>query len=554
MVLRSVQPGYRFTRSQLKNFTMKSITNLPDGISLLPITTWENGHENFVHTFKKNASFKLSIPSAQSTNPYLDTTKNFQWLIQYALDNNLQLRALGNGWSFSEVAVCEGGLVDTKALRLTFNLKNSFLAPEYLQNGNSATSLFFAECGISVLDLDEKLEQDSNPKRSLRASGASNGQTIAGCTSTGTHGSAFNVGAVHDSIVGLHIITGPNSHVWLEKKSNPIASDDFITWLGAEAIRDDDMFNAAVVSFGSFGFIHGIVIETEPIFLLEQYRTGNIIYNEALKPAMNHLDFSTILNELTAPQSGPDKELYHFEILVNLQLFAPGDAKKGVYFKTMYKVPYRNDYTKITVDDKGFTYGDDLLGVMSTVLDGLGPGLSSLLVPGLVNKLFPLAFTANQSMTGTLGETFSNTKFRGKAASAAIGVSSENASTVLEEIVAINKEFPFAGALALRYVKGTEALLGFTHFPKTCIMELDGVDSKLSRIFIQKVWTRLEELAIPFTMHWGKFNFGLTPDLVQKMYGDNLLKWKSCRASLLVEEVRKVFTNNFMNQCGLTDA
>ena len=55
----------------------------------------------------------------------------FQWLIQYAIDNNIQMRALGNGWSFSEVAVCEGGLIDTKALRLSYNLKNSFVAPEY---------------------------------------------------------------------------------------------------------------------------------------------------------------------------------------------------------------------------------------------------------------------------------------------------------------------------------------------------------------------------------------------------------------------------------------
>ncbi len=532
---------------------MLTLTNLPDGISLLPITKWENGHENFVHTFEKDCSFKLSIPSSQSANPYLDTTKNFQWLIQYALENNIQLRALGNGWSFSEVAICEGGLVDTKALRLTYNLKNSFVAPEYLQKGGSAGDLLFTECGISILDLDEKLEKDSNPKRSLKASGASNGQTIAGCTSTGTHGSAFNVGAVHDSIVGLHIVVGPDRHVWIEKKSNPVASDDFINWLGAEAIKDDDMFNAAVVSFGSFGFIHGILIETEPVFLLEQYRTGNIVYNDALKQAINHLDFSAILTELPIPHDAPGKEMYHFEILVNLQMFEPGNPKKGVYFKTMYKVPYRDDYTRITVDDKGFTYGDDLLGLMETVLDGLGPGLSALLVPGLVNKLFPLAFTASQSMTGTLGETFSNTKFRGKAASAAIGVHTDNASTVLEEIVAINKASPFAGALALRYVKGTEALLGFTHFDKTCIMELDGVDSQLSRTFIQKVWTRLDELNIPFTMHWGKFNFGLNPDLLQKMYGDNILKWKACRNQLLSDQVQKVFTNNFMLQCGLGD-
>ena len=339
----------------------------------------------------------------------------------------------------------------------------------------------------------------------------------------------------------------------LKKKTNPVASDDFISWLGAEAIKDDDMFNAAVVSFGSFGFIHGVLIETEPIFLLEQYRTGNIIYNDALKQAINHLDFSGILNEFPVPPGAPGKELYHFEVLVNLQMFEPDNPQKGVYFKTMYKIPYREDYTKIIADDKGFMYGDDLLGVMQTVLDGLGPGLSSMLVPGLVNKLFPLAFTANVSMTGTIGETFSNTKFRGKAASAAIGVHTDNASTVLETIVAINQSFPFAGALALRYVKGTDALLGFTHFDKTCIMELDGVDSELSRTFIRKVWAKLEELSIPFTMHWGKFNFSLTPELLQQMYGDNLLKWKACRKLLLSEDAQKVFTNNFMLQCGLND-
>lgn len=530
---------------------MTSLTNLPDGISLLPVTGWTNGHENFQHTFKANCSFKLSVPSSPSANPYQDTTKNFQWLIQYALDNDIQLRALGNGWSFSEVAVCEGGLVDTKALRLTYNLENSFVAPAYLKKGGSAGDLFFTECGISILDLDEKLEQNSNPKRSLKASGASNGQTIAGCTSTGTHGSAFNVGAVHDSIVGLHIVVGPERHVWIEKKSNPVASDDFISWLGAEAIKDDDMFNAAVVSFGSFGFIHGILVETEPVFLLEQYRTGNIVYNDDLKQTINHLDFSPILNHLAFPPVAPGKEMYHFEILVNLQMFEPGNPQKGVYFKTMYKVPYRNDYTKITANDNGFTYGDDLLGLIETVLDKLGPGLSSLLVPGLVNKLFPLAFTANVSMTGTVGETFSNTKFRGKAASAALGVHTVDASTVLEEIVAINKEFPFAGALALRYVKGTEALLGFTHFDKTCVMELDGVDCDSSRAFIQKIWSRLEELNIPFTMHWGKFNFGLTPALMQKMYGDKIAKWESCRNQLLSDKVKRVFTNNFMIQCNL---
>lgn len=526
---------------------------LPDGIERLPITTWQNGHENFVHVFKKDFSFKLTIPHSEHGNQYHDTTKNFQWLIQYAIDNNIQMRALGNGWSFSEVAVCDGGLVDTKALRLSYNLNNSYVAQEYLQKGKNASDLFFAECGMSVLDVNEKLEQSSNPRRSLKASGASNGQSIAGCTSTGTHGSAYKVGAVHDTIVGLHIIVGPQRHVWIEKKSNPVASDDFINWLGAEAIKDDDMFNAAVVSFGSFGFIHSILIETEPVFLLEQFRAGNIEYNDALKFAMNNLEFEGIANDLPVPIGTDGKELYHFEILVNPQKFEPDNPAKGVFFKTMYKIPYRADYPKIQRDDQGFTYGDDLLGVVQTILDSLGPGLSALLVPALVNKLFPLAFTATGSRIGTIGETFNNTKFRGKAGSAAIGINCSNASKVIEEIVSINKENPFPGGIALRYVKGTEALLGFTHFNKTCIMELDGVDSEISRAFFKKVWDRLEELSIPYTLHWGKINFNLNPVLIQKMYGDNVAKWKTCRKSLLNTDARKVFTNEFMVNCGLSD-
>ncbi|MEO8763901.1 MAG: FAD-binding protein [Ginsengibacter sp.] len=526
---------------------------LPDGIQRLPITKWENGHENFIHTFTENSSFKLTIPHSLPDSQYQDTTKNFQWLIQYAIDHNIQMRALGNGWSFSEVAICDGGLVDTKALRLSWHLNNSFVAPEYLQKGKEAGDLFFVECGMSVLDVNEKLEQESHPKRSLKASGASNGQSIAGCTSTGTHGSAFKVGAVHDTIVGLHVVVGPDRHVWLEKKSNPVASDDFIKWLGAEPVKDDDMFNAAVVSFGSFGFIHGILVETEPVFLLEQFRAGNIEYNDTLRFAINNLDFSGILNELPSPPDTPGKELYHFEVLVNPQKFQADNPAKGVFLKTMYKIPYREDYPHIERDDKGFSYGDDLLGVVQTILDSLGPGLSTLLVPALVNKFFPLAFQSNISTTGTLGETFSNTKFRGKAASAAIGVDASNASIVIEEIVKINKKNPFPGGVALRYVKGTEALMGFTHFPKTCIIELDGVEAKVSRNFFKKVWDRLEALNIPYTLHWGKINFNLNPDLLQKMYGDNVVTWKDCRHKLLDEKSRKVFSNDFMIQCGLAD-
>jgi hypothetical protein len=116
----------------------------------------------------------------------------------------------------------------------------------------------------------------------------------------------------------------------------------------------------------------------------------------------------------------------------------------------------------------------------------------------------------------------------------------------------LNGETPFPGAVALRFVKGTKALMGFTHFEKTCVLEMDGVDSKTSRNFFEKMWNKLDELNIPFTMHWGKINFGLTAARVEKMYGaNNIALWKGCRKQLLDADARKVFSNDFIKRCGL---
>ncbi|MBO9703528.1 MAG: FAD-binding protein [Sporocytophaga sp.] len=526
--------------------------SLPEGIEPLELGKWENIHQNFTHTFKKHASFKLRLPESapDSTAKYRATTANFQWLIKYALQNNIQLRAMGSGWSFSDVAISEGGVIDTKSLRLTFNMGKSFIDEAWLDQGKKPENLFFTQCGVSILDLNEKLEKESNPKRSLKASGNSNGQTIAGATSTGTHGGAFNLGAVHDTIVGLHIITGPDTHVWLERSSNPIASDNFIQWLGAELIRDDDAFNAAVVSFGSFGFIHGVLLEVEPIFLLEQHKIPNVPYADAVKKLINQRDFSGIASRLPYPQSADQPQIYHLDVVVNPHSFEPDSDKKGVYLRLMYKLPYRTNYTKIPRDENGFFYGDDTLGLIQKVLDAAG-ALADHIIPPLVNKLFPLAYAVTDTLTGTVGETFRNTAYRGKLASFAICIDSEHTSKVLEAVIKLNKENPFSGAIGFRFVKGTKALLGFTRFEKSCVMELDGMDSKITRAFFINTCQKLDELGVQFTLHWGKLNYNMTPEMVRKMYGEERInKWLKIRKSLLGASMR-VFNNKFLERIGL---
>jgi hypothetical protein len=529
--------------------------NLPNGLEQLAATEWTNRHENFTLPITPNASFKLRIPTGlpDSKSEYRQTTANFQWLIKHAIDNGLRLRAIGKNWSLSEAGVTDGGMVDTDALMQSFAIRSGSVAQAYLNAGKSADNLFFVECGMTIHILEQLLEARN---KSIRASGASNGQTVAGATSTGTHGAAFNLGSVHDTIVGLHLVCGPDRHVWLERKSYPIANKSFTDLLGVtEVIQDDKLFNAAVVSFGSFGFIHGIMFEIADLFWLKSYSAKSIAYNSGLKKAMTDCDFSGITAALNLPPATPGTEPYHFQIIVNPhQIDMTGaDPNRGPYTRILYKHQTKPAGAEPPPLKPGFTYGDDTMGLIQTLLDRLTPRKA---IPALVNLLYPLAIDDTNGWVGTMKDFFDSTTIRGKASSAAIGIDAKNSPRVLEAMVALNNQpgKAFPGVMAMRWVKQTPATLGFTRFPITCVLELDGIDSKLTREFLQRAWDLLDALKIPFTMHWGKVNFGLTVERVKTMYGNKLDDWLSARNQLLDAPTRAVFTNKFMEQCGLNKA
>ncbi|MCI0484790.1 MAG: FAD-linked oxidase, partial [candidate division NC10 bacterium] len=91
-----------------------------------------------------------------------------------------------------------------------------------------------------------------------------------------------------------------------------------------------------------------------------------------------------------------------------------------------------------------------------------------------------------------------------------------------------------------------------TKFDPTCTLEIDAPDTPQMREYANRLWTNLEQADIPFTMHWGKFNWFLTPERVRSMYGQqNVEKWIASRKALLSPEVRSVFTNDFMTSVGL---
>lgn len=493
-------------------------------------TTWENKHETFVQKIKD--LYELANDNSLSPlDSYNDTTKGLQSLIGEAIAKQLPLRALGSAWSWTKIATAEDGLMlDTKPLNMIFDISGASVLNTYT---GDPSKLFLAQCGNGVWELSRFLKTRN---LSLKTSGASNGQTIAGVTATGAHGSAFDVGAVQDFVLGMHVIVSPTRHIWLERASAPVVSDSFIQHLQTELVRDDDLFYSALVSFGSFGIIHGIMIETEDIFLLEAYMS-TMPFDDKLVQLMQTLDFSNTQLQLPCGTERP----YHFAISLN-----PYDLQKGAYVTTMYKRAYRLGYKPPLRNLEGLGPGDDapcFIGKLTQVIPGL--------VPTLVTKLLAASLTPYTKQFGILGEIFDNTTLHGKLLSAAIGIPISYIKQATDLLLALNKtDGPFAGLFAYRFVKRSKAKLAFTRFDYTCVLELDATFSDETYAFYTAVWKKFEEEKIPFTFHWGKVN-ELDFTRISNMYGDDVKTWIASRDKLLDADSKKVFTNATLTKWGL---
>ncbi|MCG8694563.1 MAG: hypothetical protein MI806_25435 [Minwuiales bacterium] len=513
--------------------------NPPKRARFVPMESWTGRHQTYKQKIEGLHSFQVHHPPnnpAALLKAYNAATKELQGLIAQAVKEKKTLRAHGSSWSLSKVAVSEHRLLSTKALRIRFTLPASQISPNY---AHDRSKLRFLECGYSISEINRVLFQDG---LSLKASGSNNGQTLPGVISTGTHGSAFKFGATQDFVVGIHLITGPNKHVYLERASHPVTKPSFAKALGAELIRDDTLFDAALVSFGSVGIIHGLMIEARDLFLLDAYRSYRK-FNPGLRKAITTLDFSG----LTLPK--PASKLYHFQATIN-----PNDAipAKRATVLLMFERPWTDAYQPPDWDDGAAGPGASGLELMGGLLDLLpseiGPAVKPLINMQVDDALAPY------EVTGTIRDLFRGEKTTGKVFASGVGVPLARSLDVLNIALETYENFGriLPMLITLRFVKGTKALLGFTRYEPTCVLEIDGLFTPQSQKYVNQVWGRLEQAGIPFTMHWGKINSFMTKARVRKMYGGNVDTWIDSRETLLDSPaVREVFANGFIRRIGL---
>jgi FAD/FMN-containing dehydrogenase len=493
---------------------------------------WRNKHQNVTVTadsFYDVFNLWADAP-APPKNDWRPGLQGLRAVVGEAERTGKRLRGLGGAWSLSEAAITRDIMVNTKALNFVeLGLRASSLDAAF--SGDRA-ALCFTQCGTSVMELYQFLEGRGF---TLPTGGASNGQTIAGAVSTGTHGAANAVGAMQDFILGMHLIVDGGRHVWIERASKPVVSEAFCHTLGAALRRDDELFDAAVVSFGSFGMIHAFLFQAEPLYLLEK-SVMRVDY-EVAKRTLGTLDVTPL--NLSDGAALP----FHYEVL--LDPYNTGAGQQGAYIRYMYKRPFQAGSSSAG-GGGGLTPGDDAMGFLGAITNP-----APEVVPLIIGHILSAQLKPVTQVLGTPGQQFGPTDTRGFVMSTEIGVALSDAENAVDAVLEVARTFPWAGFPAVRYVKGSGATLPFTHFsPITCTIELPSAGSDRTKLAFERVWVELHRRNIVFTLHWGQC---LRPSAIHfsSAYGARVARWQSARQGLLGSAGRQTFSSDWLEKLNL---
>jgi len=471
---------------------------------------------------------------------FRDAGDSLDRLIRKARDAGKRVLPIGAGWALSRINITDGWLVNTKLLNGCYDVGEQYFDDAYPATGRR--NVVLAQAGMQIAELNAYLglvpRQDAD-RRAIQAAGIGNGQTVAGAVAGNTHGAQLTFGAMPDWVVGLHIATGKGRTLWIERASKPVFNEEFAAKINAELIRDDDIFNAAVVSFGTFGIIAAVAVETVPIYQLEFPPIADI----------RHVDLKA---KLSGFADAPPEDLYHYEFI-----FDPHSRKQMAMEASAPKVEYKpgvqTSQPRWIVRDK----------------NGYAPGINILRLVGLLRAVVPpriitgLQFKEYRKLAlldavrGSPGQIYTSSIYylegyiesayavSVRDAPAAIDISSEVARTM--RLPSINQ---------VRLCRASQATLAFTqHEPITAVFEFGMIHDDRFTEFERRLDAAFRKAKIRYTMHWSK-NSGIDPDKLEYMYGaTKIASWKAARRAVFGNDptLMKTFETDAMVDAGLAD-
>ncbi|NCN85731.1 MAG: FAD-dependent oxidoreductase [Sphingomonadales bacterium] len=492
---------------------------------------WANYHQ----TAACNLKSRVELANSEQMNGRAHlkgVAESVLALLQEARQYQIPVRPIGAGWSPSPINVVEDGwLVETLRLNRTFKLS----ALNVHQDCDiAAEALLLVQAGATV---DEVYESAEEMGRSLRTGGASNGQSFAGACATGTHGSVWQAGGIQDHVRAVQLVT-PGRILWIEPKQG-VLSDDFIAQTGSEIIRSDRIFAAAQLHVGAMGFVTAMLIETDPIFMVQNIQ-------KAAKIKREHIDW-LCRGEFRkfSCAFGLDEEPYFQQLILNP--FDPFDKRALLRF--LYKRPFDASIPPPPPGDMGAGY--DALTLL-----GKAMAESDFFKAEILQLAMEQAYPQNRDVDdppaiATWGHT---TEEHMPIASLFNGSVTMDRSKLSEAFDLIIDSFRRGGGgtvVTLRFVSKAKGLLAPAHWPDNVVIDFDGPNVESSHQGYKKVVEALDNAGIAFTRHWGKTN-NLDERRVKRDYEQNFANWKWAQAQVMPDAAdRRVFANEELVKLGL---
>ncbi|MDJ0463058.1 D-arabinono-1,4-lactone oxidase [Streptomyces sp. H27-C3] len=154
--------------------------------------------------------------------------------VRRAAEDGLRVKAVGTGHSFTAVAATDGVLIRPDLLT-------------GIRDIDRAAGTVTVEAGTPLKRLNVALAREG---LSLTNMGDIMEQTVAGATSTGTHGTGRDSASTAAQIRALELVTADGSRLICSEKENP------------------EVFAAARLGLGALGVVTAITFAVEPVFLL----------------------------------------------------------------------------------------------------------------------------------------------------------------------------------------------------------------------------------------------------------------------------------------------
>lgn len=475
-------------------------------------------------------------------------------VLGYCWANDEPLRVLGTAYSFSTVIEPSKVVLDPTNMDTVWRVSTDYLTKEY--RGSKGAEGFvpvFVQGGTTISYLNKRLAESG---LALQTSGAGDGHRIAGCIATGTHGSALRVGAVHDTVLGIHLVVGPDQAVFIQASTSPVCNQDYVALLESQTgipttmVQDDNAFLTALVSLGSLGFVFSVVIETCALY---RFARKTIVrpWNDArIWEAIRTLD--------TAPlhRDYPDMPPHHFEVVFHPY---PPDDDPGAYVTLLWKMPAGSrapTHPSAVPPDMA----SDNMGCLASLVQGLdGVFLAPIATPiirSIINDQLAKRFANSNGSEGYPGEFFGPTTLpAGRGASTEIVVAHADVVDALKCIFSVLREGASSGrhllgAVAVRFIPRTSAFLGMNIFGMNAYIELPSIRTPDVLELYTRCWDWLTAKQIAYTCHWGQ-QHAMGEESVGLYFGDRVQSWKDARAKLLDETARRIFAAPLLAEVGL---